>query len=475
MLFTSLEFLFAFFPITFGVYFLLPQKARNYWLLLASLFFYAWGEPSFLIVMVISIVFNYITALRIAEAGENRFVRKLFLTIAVVGNLGLLFVYKYMNFITATLHEVFPVTQGWFEVSEFVLPIGISFFTFQAMSYVIDVYRGVPAQRNLGYLGLYISLFPQLIAGPIVRYTTVADEINSRKITSDCFCKGMLRFVKGFNKKMLLANILALVADAAFASEELSVAFAWLGALCYALQIFFDFSGYSEMAIGLGLMFGFHFLENFDYPYISKSITEFWRRWHISLGSWFRDYLYFPLGGSRVKSKLRLVFNLAVVWLATGIWHGANWTFILWGVLYGVIIIIEKLLSIPKLVDESRLFRVPYQIFSMLMVLFGWVLFRAPDISSAGYYLSAMLGFGASSVFDTNAGFHLMQYGIILTAGLLVSTPLFRVLRDRISQKYRCGEALCNGATYVVQLVLFFVSVSFIIMDAHNPFIYFNF
>ena len=475
MLFTSLEFLFAFFPITFGVHFLLPQKARNYWLLLASLFFYAWGEPAFLPIMLISILFNYCLALRIAEAGENQTARRLFLTLAVVGNLGLLFVYKYMNFITATLHEAIPATQEMFEVSEYVLPIGISFFTFQAMSYVIDVYRGVPVQRNLAYLGLYISLFPQLIAGPIVRYTTVADEINSRKITPDSFCRGMIRFVKGFNKKMLLANILALVADAAFGAQELSVAMAWLGAIAYALQIFFDFSGYSEMAIGLGLMLGFTFLENFDYPYISKTITEFWRRWHISLGSWFRDYLYFPLGGSRVKSRLRLVFNLSVVWLATGIWHGANWTFILWGVLYGVIIIFEKLISIPQKVDQNLLLRIPYQLFSMVAVLFGWVLFRAPDLPSAGRYLASMLGFGASGLFDVTAGFHLLQYGVFLVAGLLVSTPVFKTIGEKLTQKYHCGAAVCHGIGYTVQALLFVISVSFIMMNAHNPFIYFNF
>lgn len=475
MLFTSLEFLFAFFPIVFGVNFLLPAKARNYWLLFASLFFYAWGEPSFLIVMLGSILFNYLMALRIAEADGNERIRKLFLTIAVVGNVGLLFVYKYMNFVTATLHSVFPVTEGWFDVTEFVLPIGISFFTFQAMSYVIDVYRGVPVQKNLAYLALYISLFPQLIAGPIVRYTTVADEIVSRQVTGDRFCKGLLRFVKGFNKKVLLANLLAQVADAAFGAEELSVAFAWLGAVCYALQILFDFGGYSEMAIGLGLMLGFTFLENFDYPYISKTITEFWRRWHISLGSWFRDYIYFPLGGSRVNSKWRLIFNLSVVWLATGIWHGASWNFILWGVLYGVIIIAEKLLSVPQKVTEQPILRVFYQIFSMLMVLFGWVLFRANDLSAAWHYLKAMFGIGASSFVDVTAKFYFSEFFVILAFGLLCSTPLFRILKERISSKWKYGGTFCRGSGYVVQAILFFVSVSFIIMDAHNPFIYFNF
>ena len=475
MLFTGLEFLFAFFPITLGVCFLLPQRARNNWLLLSSLFFYAWGEPAFLPIMILSILFNYFMALRIAGARERERIRRLFLTLAVIGNLGLLFVYKYLNFIISTLHQAFPATQGVLEVPEFTLPIGISFFTFQAMSYVIDVYRGVPVQRNPACLGLYISLFPQLIAGPIVRYTTVAKEIHSRRVTPERFCEGVLRFVKGFNKKMLLANLLALVADEAFEAEALSVGMAWLGAICYALQIFFDFSGYSEMAIGLGLMLGFTFPENFDYPYISKTITEFWRRWHISLGAWFRDYLYFPLGGSRVKSKLRLVFNLSVVWLATGIWHGANWTFILWGVLYGVIIILEKLFSVPQRVERHLSLQIPYRMFSMLAVLFGWVLFRAPSLARAGGYLAAMLGFGATGVFDTRTVFYVLQYGVILAAGIILSTPLLSIIQKRISQKHRVGGALCSTLGYTVQAILFLVSVSFIVMDAHNPFIYFNF
>ncbi|MBE6537779.1 MAG: MBOAT family protein [Ruminococcaceae bacterium] len=475
MLFTSLEFLFAFFPITFGVYFLLPVKARNYWLLLASLFFYSWGEPKFLIVMIVSIILNYIFAIRIEDAKDNAFQRKLFLVLAVVANLGLLFVYKYMNFVTSTLHEWFPVTKEMFEVTKIVLPIGISFFTFQSMSYVIDVYRGEPAQRNPFYVGLYVSLFPQLIAGPIVRYTTVAREINERIITKEMFTKGMFRFLKGFNKKVLLANILAEVADIAFAQSDLNFTLAWIGAICYTLQIFFDFSGYSEMAIGLGLMFGFKFLENFDYPYISKTITEFWRRWHISLGSWFRDYVYFPLGGSRVKSKVRLVFNLFVVWLATGIWHGASWNFILWGVLYGVIITVEKLLSLPKKLEEHKIPAVFYQIFTMLMVVFGWVLFRATDITSAGNYLSAMLGFGASGFIDDKTIHYLMNFIVMIVAGIICSVPLAKKLKEKISEKWENGEVICDTAEYIIHMILFVVSVSFLVMNAHNPFIYFNF
>ena len=266
MLFTSMEFLFVFFPLTLGVYFLLPTKARNYWLLLVSLFFYAWGEPKFVFVMLFSILWNYLMALRIAELESGTAMRRLVLAVAVCVDLGILFVYKYMNFVTGTIHDLMP--GGAITVTSFVLPIGISFFTFQSVSYVIDVYRGTPVQKNPAYLGLYIALFPQLIAGPIVRYTTIEDQINDRKVTWQGFSHGMLRFLYGFNKKMLLANLLSKAADAAFNAGTPSVALAWLGAVCYSLQIFFDFCGYSEMAIGLGEMFGFHFLENFNYPYI---------------------------------------------------------------------------------------------------------------------------------------------------------------------------------------------------------------
>ncbi len=475
MLFTSLEFLFAFFPLTLGVYFILPKKARNYWLLVISLLFYAWGEPLFLFVMLGSIVFNYLIALRIAELKDRKVLRKIMLAIAVVGNLGVMFVYKYMNFVTASLHEFFPATVNMFEQTNFVLPIGISFFTFQAMSYVIDVYRGVPVQKNLFYLALYISFFPQLIAGPIVRYTTIAEQIENRTITSKNFAKGIMRFLYGFNKKVLLANILAQVADAAFGADEMSVAFAWLGAICYTLQIFFDFSGYSEMAIGLGLMFGFEFLENFNYPYISKTITEFWRRWHISLGSWFRDYVYFPLGGSRVDSKFRLVFNLFVVWMATGIWHGASWNFILWGVLYGIIITIEKLCAIPKLSDKKRAFSIPYQVFTMVMVIFGWVLFRAETIGLAGEYLKTMLGLAGTPLFDTTSVFYFKEYFVLLVCGIVCSTPLFKTMKEKISVKSVGAAIAVDVVSKTVQFALFIIGVSFLVMNAHNPFIYFNF
>lgn len=479
MLFPSMEFLFIFFPVTLGVYFFLPNQigchnVRNYWLLIASLFFYAWGEPKFVLVMLFSIVFNYFAALHIEEAQGTRPLPSLLLAVDVLVNIGILFVFKYMNFVTGTLLRVFPRASEMFEQTSFVLPIGISFFTFQALSYVIDVYRGAAAQKNICYLGLYISFFPQLIAGPIVRYTTIAEQIKERRITAGMFSDGVLRFLYGFNKKVLLANAFAEVADIAFSAERISVGMAWLGAVCYTLQIFFDFSGYSDMAIGLGKMFGFRFLENFNYPYISKTVTEFWRRWHISLGSWFRDYVYFPLGGSRVKSKTRLVFNLFVAWLATGIWHGASWNFIAWGLLYGVLITAEKLWSIPEKVEKHRLLAAGYQAFTLLAVVLGWVLFRSEGLSSAGAYIRSMCGLNGNSLIDNDFIFYVREYAVVLAAGILLSTPALSCLKNKVNahKKWMCVSENC---AYALSLALFIVSVSFLVMNAHNPFIYFNF
>jgi len=475
MLFTSMEFLFLFFPIILIGYFFLPYKFRNYWLLLASLFFYAWGEPKFVLIMLFSIGFNYLSALRMEELKGRESIRKLMLAVTVVVNLGILFVYKYMNFVTTNLQGPLKNMGISVEVTQYVLPIGISFFTFQALSYVIDVYRGIPAQKNPAYLGLYIALFPQLIAGPIVRYTTIMDQIEEREITWSGFSKGMLRFLCGFNKKMLLANLLSKVADVAFGAEELSVCMAWFGALCYSLQIFFDFCGYSDMAIGLGEMFGFHFLDNFNYPYISKTVSEFWRRWHISLGTWFRDYVYFPLGGSRVKSKLRLVFNLSVVWLATGIWHGANWTFLLWGILHGVVIIIEKLFDLPKKLEKKKISSGIYQIFTLLVVVLGWVLFRAESITQGMTYIKTMFGATSAMFVDTNTAFYFREYFVLFAAGIFCALPLAKKLKESFSAKGEKMAALCENWEAMVQLILFVISVSFLVMNAHNPFIYFNF
>ena len=476
MIFSSLEFLLLFLPGTLIVHFLLPRKLRNYWLLLASLFFYAWGEPTFVLIMIASVCFNYLLALGIDRSPQQR-TRKLLLVLDIVLNLGILLVFKYLNFLTSTLHSLIPGTVSLFPATSIALPIGISFFTFQALSYVVDVYRhNAKAERNIAFVGLYISLFPQLIAGPIVRYTTIMDQIRERKITLSGFSDGMIRFMIGFNKKVLLANVLATVADTAFKSNGGSVSMAWLGALCYTLQIYFDFSGYSDMAIGLGRMLGFRFLENFDHPYISCTVTEFWRRWHISLGTWFRDYVYFPLGGSRVSSKLRLVRNLLVVWLLTGIWHGANWTFILWGVLYGVVIIVEKLAGIPKkLPSWPVVCRVLYRIVTILIVMLGWVLFRADDLPKAGAYLQTMFGLGGAPLVADDFIFNVREYAVYWAAGILCSVPVLQWLQGRLQRIGGRTEAVLTQGAQLVQLVLFVVSVTMLVMNAHNPFIYFNF
>lgn len=475
MLFTSLEFLLLFLPLCLAAYYILPSRfgLRNYWLLAASLAFYAWGEPWFVFVMLGSIAFNYVVALAMDRARAHGWWAKALLWLAVVGNLSVIGVWKYANFITTNLREWIPLWNGFIPQTSFILPIGISFFTFQAMSYVIDVHRGtVKAQRNPFFLALYIALFPQLIAGPIVRYSTVCGEIMRRHETLDDFSSGVWRFLCGFSKKMLLANAFAEVADKAFGMQAPGAAMAWLGAVSYTFQIFFDFSGYSDMAIGLGRMFGFHFEENFNYPYVSKSVTEFWRRWHISLGSWFRDYVYFPLGGSRV-GKMRLVFNLAVVWALTGLWHGANWTFILWGALYGVLIMVEKLCGIPKKIDMSPFWRAAWQPLTLLAVVLGWVLFRSPDIFHAMDYMKSMFGFGAVAMNTDVALFELGEIKVLLGAALLLSTPFFSMLKARSGATIQGGGyALVEG---LVLLTLFAVSVSCLAMNAHNPFIYFNF
>ena len=472
MLFSSLEFILFFFPVVFGLYYLLPLKARNYWLLLASLFFYAWGEPTFVLIMLASIGFNYLLALRVEELADSPGAKRAVLIVDVALNIGILIVFKYLNFITGMLHPLFPSLA----VTKIALPIGISFFTFQALSYVIDVYRGLPAQRNIGSLGLYISLFPQLIAGPIVRYTTVMDQITNRKVSPQDFTAGLMRFLMGFNKKILLANTLAVVADAAFGAASNSVLSAWLGIVCYTLQIFFDFSGYSDMAIGLSGMLGFRLLENFDYPYISGTVTEFWRRWHISLGSWFRDYVYFPLGGSRVKRRSRLVLNLLVVWLLTGIWHGANWTFIVWGLLYGVVIIVEKLTGIPKRMAQWRLAgRVGYRVLTLLLVMIGWVLFRSDSLPAAGQYLKTMFGLAGSPLSDVTFLFNAREYLCYLVFGILCATPVFRWLGEKLSRRNKRLGRAASCAHDGIQLILFVFSLSCLVMKAHNPFIYFNF
>ena len=463
MLFSSIIFVFAFLPIVVALYYLFKGKrtVQNVILTFASLFFYAWGEPRFVLIMILSIIMNWLFALGVEKWRENKKISRLMVALSVACNLGILFIFKYLNFTLQNINNLgisVPVTS-------IALPIGISFFTFQAMSYVIDVYRkNGSVQKNPLNIALYISFFPQLIAGPIVRYQTVADEIHNRVETVEDFSRGVCRFIIGFCKKVLLSNVMALVADAAFDADGRSVAFAWVGAIAYTLQIFYDFSGYSDMGIGLGRMFGFHFLENFDYPYISRSISEFWRRWHMSLGSWFRDYVYFPLGGSRVKTKSRLVFNLFVVWFLTGIWHGANWTFIIWGLIYFVLIAIEKLTGFA---NKLKGFGTVYTLFFVIM---GWVLFRAENLTSAISYMKDMFGFGSMGLMCDKVIFYLSENKFEFIFGILFCIPVFKYVPEKIK-----NGKIANVVYPIVLMTLFVFAVSCIVKGAYNPFIYFNF
>lgn len=399
------------------------------------------------------------------EGGKNK--AKFTIAVSVIFNIGILFIFKYLIF---TLNIIQTLTDLSFNIPNIALPIGISFFTFQGMSYVIDIYRNHgKVQKNPLNVGLYISFFPQLIAGPIVRYETISEQILHRKETISDFTDGVSRFAVGLSKKVLLANNLAIVADNAFAtnSSELSAGFAWVGALAYTFQIFFDFSGYSDMAIGLGKMFGFHFLENFNYPYISKSISEFWRRWHISLGTWFRDYVYFPLGGSRVKHKKRLVFNLFVVWSLTGIWHGANWTFLAWGLLYFVLITIEKLLNFENRLCKLNIFK---HIYTLFFVVIGWVIFRADTLGHATSYIGAMFG-ATDLLIDNNMLFALSENKFYFVFAILLSTPLFKLISDKLPK----NKPIIEIVLFIILTVLFLISIVYIVKSSYNPFIYFNF
>lgn len=470
MLFSSVVFLFVFLPVVlFGYHVVFRNiKWKNYWLLICSLGFYAWGEPVYVFLMLVSILGNFLFGLWIHRTTDQRN-RKLELLLSVIFNFGMLFYFKYCGFVIRNLNLLLGLQIA---VREIPLPIGISFFTFQAMSYVIDLYRGnTQVQRNPLYLALYVSFFPQLIAGPIVRYNSIEAQIGSRTVTLDKFEEGVCRFLQGFGKKILLSNSLSVTAEQVFgmaAQGELSVSMAWLGALAYTFQIYFDFSGYSDMAIGLGKMFGFEFEENFRYPYISRSVSEFWNRWHISLGHWFRDYVYFPLGGSRV-GKGKLLRNLFVVWLLTGIWHGAAWQFIVWGLAYGVLISMEKLTGIPKRMRHPVAVY-SYGLFTFLMVVMGWVLFGSRNLPAALYQLRAMVGIGARGIWDTLASFTIREYGFYFLLAALFSTPLpgLAVGKLRKTAWYDIGKA-------VACLAMLLICISYLLMNAHNPFIYFHF
>lgn len=476
MIFSSLIFLFGFLGIILAVYFLLkplPIFYRNFWLFVVSIFFYAWGEPKFFVILLGSIFMNYLWGLAVDKFRSSKRI-KWILVGTVTSNLIILFIFKYLNFFSGIINSF---GHDILKVPIIFLPIGISFFTFQAISYVIDVYRGHgEVQKNPLNVGLYISFFPQLIAGPIVRYDTVAGQIRSRRETMADFAAGIERFLIGFCKKILLANTFAQIADISFDTTKYSVAFgadlAWLSAIAYALQILFDFSGYSDMAIGLGKMFGFHFNENFDYPYMASSVSDFWRRWHISLGSWFRDYVYIPLGGSRVTKK-RLIFNLFVVWTLTGIWHGANWTFIIWGMFYFVLLTLEKLTGLPGRLKSTPA-KIAYRLLTLLAVLGGWIVFRSESLREAYRYLKVMFGFGHSGLHDPRTVFYLNEFRIFWIFGLLLCIPVSRYANKWL-EHHKTLATVCATAKPFLLFGLFIVSITYLIVNEYNPFIYFNF
>jgi D-alanyl-lipoteichoic acid acyltransferase DltB (MBOAT superfamily) len=465
MVFSSSVFLFLFLPFVLIGYFnpvFRGRRFKNCFLLLASLGFYAWGEPFFVLVMLVSIVVNWLLGILI-DRHKPGGTRKMFLVIAVVYDVSLLFVFKYMTFITKTVGILLHNDAIFVNIA---LPIGISFFTFQIMSYIFDVYyENATAQKNYSNVALYIALFPQLIAGPIVRYQTVAEEIYGRKETPEDFTRGFSRFILGLGKKLLLANYAGFVADQIFALKgDMSVASAWLGAIAYTLQIFFDFSAYSDMAIGLGRIFGFHFLENFNYPYMAKSITDFWRRWHISLSTWFRDYVYIPMGGNRV-SKKRQVYNLLVLWLLTGLWHGANWTFVAWGLFYFLLLVMERFTGIEKRLGVFS------RVYTLFFVIIGWVLFRSESFPVVFRYLGAMFGLGHGGLIDETFTQCFSNSKWIFVAGILLSTPIVPFCK----QKMKTAGRIYQPATALALALIFGLSLLVCIKSDYNPFLYFNF
>jgi len=469
MLFSSMTFVFIFLPIVLLLYLISKKELHNPILLIASIIFYAWGEPKYLAIMLYTILINYFGAIAIDKFSSHK---KLLLGITIFANLGFLIYFKYFNFLIDNYNNIF---NSHINIIDIVMPIGISFYTFQALSYVVDVYRReCNVQKNIYKLALYICLFPQLIAGPIVKYHDVADQIDSRVVNFEKVDLGVKRFIIGLSKKMIIANTMGTIADKIFSQDphNFSHLIAWIGSIAYSLQLYFDFSGYSDMAIGLGLIFGFKFLENFNYPYISKSITEFWRRWHISLSTWFKQYVYIPLGGNRA-GKIKTLRNLGIVFLLTGIWHGAAWNFIIWGIWHGTFIIIEKMIDIKNFEQKHTQWwvKILQHIYCIFIFLIGWVMFRADSMNYAWQYLLNM--FGILNIQTENISYGFSYYVetfeiIIFIAAIICSVPIFSRILD---VKNKLGKVCIN----LWLLLLFIFSAATIASNTYNPFIYFRF
>ena len=457
MVFSSITFLFYFLPIVLGIYYIVPNKIKNLVLLLASLFFYFYGEPKYVVIMLVSIIITYIFGILIDKYKEYS---KLFLILSICASIGILVYFKYTNFLIQNINLWLTNKIDFIYV---VLPIGISFYTFQLISYTIDVYRGeAKVQKNILKLAMYISLFPQLIAGPIVRYTTVEEQIEKRDYSFEKFALGVRRFIIGLGKKVLIANVLGELTAIFLATKDGSIIYYWMYAIANMLQIYFDFSGYSDMAIGLGKMFGFDFLENFNYPYIATSVTDFWRRWHISLSSWFRDYIYIPLGGNRV-SKFKWLRNILIVWLLTGLWHGAAWNFILWGLYFGILLIIEKVFlnkyleKIPKFLSR---------IYVLGIVMISFIIFSGESTAQILQNIGGLVGLTGQPLISLESMYYLKSYFVVLVVAMIGATPIFN------SEKL---HKVANTLEPIYLLLIFVICTSYIIDGSFNPFLYFRF
>ena len=462
MVFTSINFLYYFLPTVLILYFIVPKKYKNLLLLISSLLFYFYGEPKYIILMIIEIVLAYFEA-RLIEKYKSKeiFIFSIFIHVL------LLCIFKYTNFLITNINGIFNTNISLLNI---VLPIGISFYTFQIISYLVDVYKEkVKAQKNFISLATYVSLFPQLIAGPIVRYETINDELDNRKQTFNDFSSGISRFIIGLSKKVLIANVLGELCNIFILSNEKTVLFYWIYGISYSLQIYFDFSAYSDMAIGLGRMFGFHFMENFDYPYISKSITEFWRRWHISLSSWFKDYVYIPLGGSR-EGTFKLIRNILIVWLLTGLWHGSEWTFILWGMFIGILLVIEKLL-LNKYIE--KLPSIVRRIYTLFIIMISFIIFSGSNINESFNNIVGLFNF--SNPFINKFTIHyLKDYGLVLIIAIFLLTPILKNTIIKLKENKKINNII-NILDIIVLLILLVIVTSYLIDSSYNPFLYFRF
>ena len=470
MVFSSLVFLFVFLPLTLLLYFSVPRRLRNTILLIVSLIFYAWGEPIYIILMLFSTVTDFVHGLLVERYRNQPKKAKLVVLSSITINLGLLVFFKYSTFLLTNINLLFHTN---FYIPQMSLPIGISFYTFQTMSYTIDVFRQeAKAKKNMIDLGAYVTMFPQLIAGPIVRYQTIANQLDHRVESEDLFAKGIWRFTIGLGKKVLLANNIGLLWNQIQLTEmsDLSIVMAWLGLVAFGFQIYFDFSGYSDMAIGLGYLFGFELLENFNYPYISQSITEFWRRWHISLGSWFRDYVYIPLGGNR-KGKKRMYLNLFIVWMLTGLWHGASWNFVLWGLYFGILIIIEKAFLLFWLSRAPRWMRLVYTI---ILLLIGWGLFAFEDFHQLINYFTVLFGLRNATWVNQETLYYLSQNIILFVLLTIASTPMIRLIGQKLfNSPY--GSVIKAFIVPMICLLILIASTAYLVDSSYNPFLYFRF